>query len=247
MNTKTFGEIRLEVEKDLDLENEEFISPDEMVINCNDAVSEAEAIIQKLNEDYFLKSGSFLTVAGQEYYPLPTDCYVNKIRKLLYCEAASVYEVLRLRGQRAFEAIETMNLTTSGSNQALRYMLFNQSVYDPSNPLTSGIMIRLVPVPAFSGETLKIFYIRQASKIPLVTGGSQAITDATTIDIPEFYPFIKAAMKAKCVAKEGHPKFELILADYQYLKKLMVETLTERTPDDNNCVEMDFSHYNDHV
>jgi hypothetical protein len=50
----------------------------------------------------------------------------------------------------------------------------------------------------------------------------------------------------KCLAKEGSPKLDMAVQDFTAEKQLMVETLTERVPDDDNTIEMDASFYWDH-
>ena len=49
----TLGQIKAKVKRDLDIESEVFIQPDELIEYINDAIDEAESEIHSLYEDYF--------------------------------------------------------------------------------------------------------------------------------------------------------------------------------------------------
>ncbi len=67
------------------------------------------------------------------------------------------------------------------------------------------------------------------------------------IDIPDFVSFVVALTKARCLAKDGgDPRLQLVVADLENQRKLMVETLTGMIPDDNDTVPADLSHYEEH-
>lgn len=67
--------------------------------------------------------------------------------------------------------------------------------------------------------------------------------DTDLVDIPEFYSFIKAFVKYKLFDKENSPKADSVKADYAKETNLMIETLREMTPDHDNEIEGDYSHY----
>jgi hypothetical protein len=67
----TFAEIKAKVESDLGMEDEDFVSADEMLAYGNEAIDEAEAEIHTINEDYFLTMGPISLVSGTDSYDLP--------------------------------------------------------------------------------------------------------------------------------------------------------------------------------
>jgi hypothetical protein len=72
---------------------------------------------------------------------------------------------------------------------------------------------------------------------------TRAIINATVIDIPEFASFLKEWVKANCLLKDGDPRASAINLKLEKAEKLMVDTLTDREPDNDNEIEADFSHY----
>jgi hypothetical protein len=237
MLIRTYGDIRTEVEAELDLENEVNITPDRMVTFCNDAISEAESEIMKISEDYFLTYKDYTFVADKVLYDLPEDIYAMKIRSFMFNKPEKIYEIYPIVSMTPFADIASNDQINSETCPS-RYILLNT---------IDGIKMRLTPPIREAGKYGVLWYIREAIKIPLVTAGTQADSDATNLDIPQYYLFIKAAMKKYCVLKEGHPMMEIILKDYAEQKKLMIEALKEKVPDNNtNRVVADFGHYADH-
>jgi hypothetical protein len=225
MRSWSYSEIKSKVEDDLDIKDELFITTDELMGYCNEAIDEAEAEIQGIYEDYFLTSESIDLVSGTSEYALPTDIYANKIRALIYSNGSTIYPVKRLKGSKEFV---TLPLVQSGDDY--RYILKN----------TAGTGPRLVLYPASretSSSVLTIWYIRNAARIT---------DDSDTCDIPEFANFIMQYMKVRCYEKEGHPNLDFAVAALEKQRKLMVDTLTGMVPDGDDEVERDLSFYEEH-
>jgi hypothetical protein len=326
MKLWTFGEVRQKLERDCDLEDETFITRDELVGYYNEGIDAAEAEIQKLNEDYFLTSASIDLTLGQSAITLPTDIYAQKIRSLIFSNGSEMYEVSRIRGSKKFIDLTDVNLYRTA--EWYRYVLKNG---------TAGGQSTILLVPP-SRETLTaaltLWYIRNAQRIPLlgeyaidktvssvsaaantlsvtahglatgdmlkvsstltvptgltagtiyyaikvdadtiklatsllnaklgtaidITGaGTGTITatlavtedlqDAVVIDIPEFSSFLIQFAKVRCYEKEPDPRYDSAVIALAAHQKQMVDTLSERVVDNDNTVELDLSHYNEH-
>jgi hypothetical protein len=74
---------------------------------------------------------------------------------------------------------------------------------------------------------------------------TDTIIDATIIDIPEFYTFIKEWVKANCIYKDGDPRLPVTLQNIEQEKKLMIDTLVESEPDNDDTLSGDFTPYNE--
>ncbi len=75
---------------------------------------------------------------------------------------------------------------------------------------------------------------------------TQAIVIATIVDAPEFSGYLNEWVKANCIFKEGDPRLGDVAKKLQFWEGLMVDTLSNKVPDDNDQVEADLSHYAEH-
>lgn len=230
MSFATYAQIKNYVERAIDIEDEVFIQKSELMDYCNQAIHEAESIILKMNEDYFKTKASLNLVVAQADYDLPSDIYADKIRRIIYSDGGTnKYTIKRLRKSTRFEDILFVE---AGEDYA----------YDITNSAAAGRKITFYPTPAANETaTVIIWYIRNAK---LMTDPTATITE--TLDIPEFRAFIEKYMIMKCMAKEGHPGFPIAVADFESEKQLMIDSLSDRVPDDDNTVEMDLTHYLEH-
>jgi hypothetical protein len=226
MQYLTYGEIRTKIEDDLDLEDETFIQPSELLGYVNDAIKEAEAEILGIYEDYFLSKGNVSLVSGTEEYTLPTGMYANKIRAIIYRNQSLIYEVKRLRHSKRFLLREITNLYPC--NNGYQYMVLNS--LGSVNP-----KLLLIP-PAYETITdaLVVWFIRNATLM---------VDDTSICDIPEFSDFVIQYAKCSCLKKEGHPNLDGELVERERLRKLMVDTLSNMIPDEDTLMEMDLSFY----
>jgi hypothetical protein len=229
---RTYQDLRDEVLREADAEAEDFVQEDEIKGYFNDAIREALSHIQKigLEDDYFQKSVKLSLVNGQTEIDLPADVFAAKIRGLIYATPTLVYEVKRIKGPQKFAEIQRL-LQTPSQNAYYQYDLENPSP-------TSGFKIKLYPI---SYETLTncltLNYVRTVERI---------VDESDLVDIPEFYSFIKAFVLMKIFAKENDAQAAEKKADYEKEKLLMLETLSEMTPDYDNKVIGDVSFYQEH-
>ena len=227
----TLKTLREEIQADLDLEDETFISDADINRWINQGIRSSERIIHGLYEDYFLCSEDKAITTASNLVDYPSDMYANKIRKILFKSGSNeVYEVKRVSNLR--DATERDVLET-GSNPTLEW--------SPTNDSTNGRKIRLFPSASRNG-TLTIWYIRNANQL---TGATVALADAEECDIDEFEVYVTQFAKVQCYLKEGDPRAnEAKMLEQQY-KADIIETLSNMVPDNNDEIPMDMSFYDD--
>lgn len=218
--------IKEKIERDLDLEDEEFISDDEMLGYINEAIDEAEAEIHDLYEDYFLTKANIALVSGTEEYAVPADIYAMKIRRIIYKSGSTVYSIDRIKDWKKFEeyALESVNQSST------RYMYF------PINSVAGAPKLLFSPPSKEDSATnVTIWYLRNANNLA---------TFADTCDIPEFVNFVMQYVKVRCYEKEvGHPSLQKAMLDLEQQRSQMQSTLAAMVPDANNEIEADLRIY----
>lgn len=220
MYSPTYAELKANLQKELDLEDETFITAQEFLNYFNEGVDVVEASIHTIYEDYFLTNGPLSLVSGTAGYALPSDIYAQKIRGMYYNDGTTKYDIKRVRKITDVKYVE--------SSDFYQYIITNTSA--------SGLRITLYPTPNETNNYVTMWYIRNAKRFA---------ADADVCDIPEFTHVIVQYVRWKCMSKEGHPDTQQALADLERMKQEMVETLTARVPDEDYIIEGDFSFYND--
>lgn len=243
MKLWTYAEIKQKVQSDLDLQEETFITPDEMVGYCNEAIHEAESEILTIYEDYFLSSTPLTLTTGVSLYSLPSNIYAQKIRGLVYSNGSVQYTIRKIRGSFKFEDLQMIQ--TYSPNDDYRYLLTNS---------TAGVQskILLAPPSRETGAYVTVWYIRNAQRILTAAESGILPTDANTagqlatiLDIPEFSTFIIDFMKCKCLAKDNDGRLDDQIAALAKQREMLVSTLTNQVPDDDNRIQMDLSFYSE--
>ncbi len=220
----TLGQIKAKIKRETDIEDEDFIRPEELEDYINEAIDEAEAEIHSLYEDYFLTREGLSLVANEEEYALPANIYAHKIRRVTYNNTSSVYTVKRSQDWKKFEKYEiAQNFQTSDLYQ---YFIVNETAAEPR--------IIIFPQARETGSFVRIWYIRQANRLE---------DDTDICDIPEFIQFVFSYVKYKIYAKEGNPMVAQAGAALEHQRKLMAGTLATMVPDAENNIEMDMTHY----
>lgn len=223
MYSPTYGELKADLQKELDIEDETFITPLELLNYFNEAMTVVSSEIHTIYEDYFLAPSTTISlVSGTSKYDMPDDIFAQKIRSLMYDDgSAKKYEIRRIKQIKEIPFITSTDL--------YRYIIVND--------LTDGIQIELYPTPQETNTNVKIRYLRSANKF---TGD-----DEDVCDIPEFSNVVVQYAKWKCLCKEGHPDANTAAAVLDGLRKQMVETLMARVPDEDNEVIKDTTFYDD--
>lgn len=244
MKIWTAQEVIQKIRADLDLQDELFITPDELVGYINEGIHEAESEILKISEDYFLKQTpptAMPMTVGQTIFELPLDIYGQKIRGLLYSNGSVQYAVKRIRGANKFEV--QLMIQQYGPSDDYMYFLINAN---------AGLQnqIQIAPASRDAGNFLTLWYIRSAQRIPTAAEvGIQPTSRNTTaqlntaLDIPEFATFIIDFAKCRCLGKDSDPRFEDQVATMEKQRAMMVNSLTGQTPDDDDCIVPDMYFY----
>lgn len=223
----TWSEIKAKVQRDLDIQDEKFVTAAELLEYANEAIDDAESEIHTLYEDYFLATTTLNLTSGSDEIDLPTNIYAHKIRRILYSVGNNVYNVARLQDWQKFEKKEVADLDNSQGDWS--YFLVNNTAGSPK--------ILITPVPtATENGALKIYYLRNANRLAV---------DADVCDIPEFINFIFQYMKVRVYEKEMHPNLSAAMAALQHYREQMQGTLANMVPDGEDEIETDMRVYDD--
>lgn len=222
----TFGEIKTKILRDLDLEGETFIQPDELLGYANEAIDEVERQIHTLYEDYFVTRSTITLVPGQEEYAIPADIYGLKIRQIIYRNGNQVWKLNRSKNWHKFGMYETEKANTTGT-QEYSYFILNSVAGSPK--------ILLSPTPTEAGAFIQVWYLRNANEM---------VDDTSVCDIPEAVNYVMAYIKMKCMEKELHPNLQKAMQDVEMQKADTLQALDEMYADNENNIEPDYSLYN---
>lgn len=234
MTFNTLSDLLTRLNRELDLESNDSIGQQEKIDYINQGIREAAADIHKLGveDQYFRASQPLPLDDGQAAYGLPTNIYGNKILRLVYAVGTEIYEIKRIRS-RANMPLELAiaNIALYGPDQRYQYVVTNDSS-------AFGNEITLYPTSRETNATaVTCHYIRT----PNVVAELDDI-----VDIPEFADFVVQFAKTKCLRKEfmgDVPEGEI--AELERQRMLMVNTLSEMVPDENNVVDQDIGFYQD--
>lgn len=223
----TWGEIRAKISRDLDIEEENFVRPQELVEYANEAIDEYEAEINTMTGDaidYFLNKSTISLVADQDEYDLPDEIYAHKIRRIMYNNNSTVYEVRPAKHRKFEKKAIADNFNTSDLHE---YFIYNPTVANPK--------IVLIPKARETGPNMQIWFLRNLNRM---TGD-----DADICDIPVCINFIFQYIKVRVYEKEGHPNLTFGVAALEKQRTIMQGVFVDSQPDGNDLIEMDLSYY----
>jgi hypothetical protein len=180
----SYADLRTKLQLDLDLQDETFITPNELIGYFNEGIKDAEAEIMKINEEYFLTSTPLPAVVGRSGYAYPDNIYAYKVRGLVYSNGTEIYDIRRWKRMGKFEHLALTN--QSGSNDAYRWFHTNDSAGQGKINLVpaSRETANLSPLGnAFAPIT--VWYIRRANRVPLLGQyvKNWDVVDQTGIDL----------------------------------------------------------------
>jgi hypothetical protein len=218
----------MQIQRELDIEDEEFVQPQELIEYFNSAIRLVESEIVKMGlRDNYLRSEAYIsTVSGQQDYTLPADIIDAKIRKLVYRENNTIYTLKPLKTEQAYEAEDTLNLYTS--SDYYYYMVYKVGF---------EYKLRLVPKPVRSvTNAIRIIYWKDLNRYTV---------DADECDVPEIcYEYIMSYVRLRVYLKEPNASAggeQQMLAS---LLELMRETLQGQVADpEMDLIDQDLSHY----
>jgi hypothetical protein len=168
MKIWTYQEALNKILNDLDLQDETFISSDEMIGYFNEGMTEAASEIQSLNQDYFLSKYYVPLVSGTKQYELPDNIFANKIRGIYYQNGSTNYPVNQIRRKDKFE---NMVLTDEYATDAdYSYILVNNIPGQQAKMELFPTSRDSVVYPPQNGSStpMSMWYIRNVARIPVV-------------------------------------------------------------------------------
>lgn len=237
MQYKTWDQIRTKVERELDLEVEEFVQPAEFAEYVNDGVAMAESEIHTLGlEDlYFRTRFKIPLLAGAEDYSLPIPIYMNKILSFIYSVGSTIYEITRLRGPEMYENIARINQYNTITDY-YKYIIRNDNVDD-------GVKLQLVPPSReTNADAATLWYIRESARWDYATDKA----GIKKCDLPNIaMQFLYQYVKYRCYEKEGHANTNDAKADLAAIRGTMLATMENMVPDNNTEIIRDLSSYQD--
>ena len=228
----TYSAMQAKIEKDMDIEDEVMIQDTELMEYFNDAIRDCEREIHSigLEEIYFKNYDNPAVISGTAEYNMPTGIYQSKILKCVYNDGNRVFPIKEMKGKSQYEEIE-MSANYTSSNPVYRYFLRNASA-------SSGVKWTLVPTPRETSSTrFKRWFIREATKMA---------NSASVCDLPDAcLNFIYAYVTWRIWGKEGDGRSIGAKAEVELQRKMMIDGLTDMTPDEENEIEMDTDIYED--
>lgn len=226
----TWSEVWAYLSAELDLEGADFVTESLAMSWANEAIDEAETIIQSLYQDYFLMPDTITLIDGQADYAPPTSLYGFKIKNLIYSGPNGVYEIVRKRNQAALVESEYRTATEDRSSPYQYFIL---------NTLPGQPKIRFDPPAYESGPYVKAWFYRQANRLS---------TGSDIVDLPEFVQFVIDTLRERICFKEaaGSPRHMDAKERVEKVKSRMLNTLKELAADGAAAIEADFTHYEEH-
>lgn len=225
----TFGELKSQLEMELDLESEDFIQDEEMMGYYNSAVTMVESEIVKLGlREQYLKTSTLISVvSGTKDYSLPANLIADKIRKIIYRNGTLIYTVPPLKGEGAFELEDELE-AESTSSEEYSYALYKTS---------EDHLLRLIPTPNLSvTDAIRLIYFKKLNRFT---------DEDDNCDVPDIcYEYIQAFVRYRCFKKESHANLPVESAELVAMRTLMGETLQNQVADpDMDMIDSDLSAY----
>ncbi len=232
MAYRTFEDLKDQIEMETDLEGEEFVQPEEMVgfLNSGVTVCEAEIIKLGLREKYLQGEAYISTVANQQDYDFPDDIIDTKLRKVIYRNGATKYEVTPMIDEDQYLDEDILSSSPSNDHQ---YQIYK----DADDDLWK---FRLTPKPSTTvSNAIRCIYWRSLNRM------EDADDDETLCDVPKICEeFILSYVRRKVYKKEQGLSLQIEGQELDSMLQLMRETLQGQIADPNiDKVEMDLGIY----
>lgn len=228
MAYRTFGDLSEQVQMEIDIQEEEFVQPQELINYFNSGITMIESEIVKLGcKEKYLQTEAFVSiVSGQQDYDLPSDIIEQKIRKIVYRDNTNIYTLMPAKIEAAYEAEDIARLYSSSD-------YYYYQIYK----LTENHIIRLSP-PAYLTVTnaLRIIYFKDLNRY---------VDDDTNCDVPVVcYEYLMSYVRFRVYMKETHVNTEMEAKMCDGYLQLMRETLQNQVADpDMDINDQDLSHY----
>lgn len=225
---RTFGDLKIQLEMELDTEDETFVVDAEVRGYFNTAITLCESEIVKLGlrEKYLQKEAFISTVQNQTDYALPTDIVVNKIRNIIYRNGPIVYKVRPMRGEGSYETEDVYAMYPA--NEYYHYQMYKSGELN---------VFRITPRALTAvANAFRFVYFAKLNRFT---------ADTVNCDVPDIcYEYILSYVRYRIYGKESHANTGGERADLQALLQLMRETLQNQVADpEMDEMDQDCSHY----
>lgn len=205
------------VQDDLDLHEENFVTPDDIKQYINDAIDDAEELIIDCFSDHFLTYKLLEVTADDTLLELPEDLYESRIRGFWYSTVG--FESLEPTGDAyKVKKLKLERIKDVSSQDCYQYRLFNSS--------QQGQRLKIFPaIREDSDDRFLLCYIRQAKRL---YENSDELEKGIRIQ------YVLTHVKKSVASKIGDPMLE------EYAKKLEVQSeklkksLSRLTDDDED-------------
>lgn len=171
MKLWTYAELRQKIEYELDLEDEIFVVPNELIGYTNKAISLAASAILKIDEDYFLSIYEMPLQQGVALYDYPYNCWGYKIRAIEYSAGATIYPVARFKRMGKIDSVEVANYYPVSDWYAYTTINKNQGGKDQIQLVPASKESSQVSFPQSTTQSpapMKLYYIRHSNRVPLL-------------------------------------------------------------------------------
>ena len=225
----TLKEMRDQVIADLDLEDEDFIDSAGIDKLINLGRRYAERHVHNLYEDYFLDEAIIPITQGSSLISYPVDIYASKVRSIFFADGVG-NSTSSHRVHREKDLTKAMTRDFYGSDSTNPLLTWH-----PVNQAVGGRKIRLFPISGRTGN-LHVWYIRNSLTL---------VNDADICDIDEFGDYIIQVAKRQIYLNDGDPRADDAKILEEELEIELISTLSDMSPDGDNTIDPDMSHYDD--
>lgn len=203
--TVTLSELIAQTRQRADLENSDFVTDAEMTQYINGSIAELQDLLVATNQDYYIESYTFNTVANQADYPLPDGTLYSGAKPFYMLKGVDV----RIVGSNYF-ALRPFNFNERNRNEDYAWGFLNGPTI---RYRMVGDNLRFSPFPE-GVYPVRVWYVPLATK--LVAG-----TD-TLKDLNQYSEYVVIDAAIKCRVKE---ELDTVALDAQ--KAQMVKRITE--------------------
>lgn len=226
---RTFGDLKLQLEQEMDTEGEEFVGEAELRNYFNSGIIMLESNLIKLGlREKYLQGEAFVsTITGQADYDLPPDIVINKIRKIVYRNMTNAYTLQPVRTEESYACEDNL---TGEASEYYKYALYK---------IGNIQKIRLIPTPRIAiPGALRVIYFKSLQRFTV---------DSDLCDLPDVgYEALLSYVRYRVYAKESHVNTPDEKQNLSTLVGMFIDTMQNQVADpDIEMLDQDFSHYSE--
>lgn len=204
---RTVGQLKDKIKKFTCIEEESFISDDELCCFIDMAQKRAIELISCLNKDYFTSCVDMEIESKTNTVDLPSDIRGTKIKRVMWVDGKCCTPL---------EREPYICQVDKCATRPCAYTFFNKKDVGPQ--------LTLFPTPSKEG-TVRIIYERQPCDIDENTDGSQEF------ELQEICKYVFDFVKLRIYEKEKNPLASLAISELNESERLMIECLSTQFTD----------------